>query len=295
MKGIILRRRKLGLGSCRGIRDNSTTGLDFIRNDKMKEQDFNNIDMVFRWGCTSNIPKGGLMYPDGKHYRSVINVATAIHLIGDKARFRKLLRNDQPELIPQTFFSMEEIMGEEEMGPLVVRPKHHAQGKHVYLVRTPQELTDAVKRCGEGWYASEYVDKAQEFRVFVSQGRAVWVAEKTPGNPEDVAWNVAKGGRFDNVRFDAWPLKVVRYAIESFNHSGLDFGGVDVMIGKNGGVYVIEINSAPSQTSPYRQSCTAKAFDYICNNGKEPIPLREGRGGYKKFIHPAICEEAELV
>ncbi len=286
MKGLLLRRRKLGLGSCRGIRDASTTGLDFVRNDSMKHEDFKGIDFVFRWGCTSNVPKG--------HLTTVVNVAAAIHLIGDKTRFRKLLRNDQPELIPETFFSMDEILAKDEIGPLIIRPKHHAQGKHVYLVRTPQELADAVKRCGEGWYASEYVDKAQEFRVFVSQGRAVWVAEKTPADPDAVAWNVAKGGRFDNVRFDNWPLKVIRYAIEAFNHSGLDFGGVDVMVGNNGEVYVIEINSAPSQTSPYRQGCTAKAFDWICNNGKEHIPLREGRGGYKKFIHPAIHEGAEL-
>ena len=218
MKGLLLRRRKLGLGSCRGIRDASTTGLNFVRNDTMKDGDFNNIDFVFRWGCTSNVP-----------VKNVINKAEAIHLIGDKTRFRRLLRNEQPDLIPQTFFSMDEIMAEDKMGPLIIRPKHHAQGRHVHLVRGPQELAEATRKCGEGWYASEYVDKAQEYRVFVSQGRAVWVAEKTPADPDAIAWNVAKGGRFDNVRFDAWPLKVVRYAIEAFNHSGLDFGGVDVI------------------------------------------------------------------
>ena len=30
------------------------------------------------------------------------------------------------------------------------------------------------------------------------------------------------------------------------------------------------------------------------SNGKERIPLVEDRGGYLKFIHPAICERAKL-
>jgi hypothetical protein len=73
--------------------------------------------------------------------------------------------------------------------------------------------------------------------------------------------------------------------------SGLDFGGVDVMVDRAGNCYVLEINSAPSQTSPYRQECTAKAFDYVVLNGKDNIPVVEQRGGWKKFAHPALSDE----
>jgi glutathione synthase/RimK-type ligase-like ATP-grasp enzyme len=130
--------------------------------------------------------------------------------------------------------------------------------------------------------------------VFVGSGRAVWVAQKTPGNPEDVAWNVAQGGRFDNVRFNDWPLKVVKTAIEAFNYTDLDFGGVDVIVDNNN-AYVLEINSAPSQTSPYRQECVAKYFDYVVKNGKNRIELIKEKGGYLKFIHPAIDNKAKMV
>ncbi len=129
----------------------------------------------------------------------------------------------------------------------------------------------------------------------MGQGRAVWVAKKTPGNPADIAWNVARGGRFDNVHFNDWPLRVVRTAIEAFNLSSLDFGGVDVMVDKEGKAYVLEINSAPSQTSPYRQECCAKMFDYMLDRGKGKIPLVEEKGGYLKFIHPAIDDKAKVV
>ena len=130
-----------------------------------------------------------------------------------------------------------------------------------------------------------------EYRVAVVQGRAAWVARKTPGNPEDVAWNVARGGRFDNVRWDEWPLKVVKIAIQAFNLTELDFGGVDVMVDREGECYVLEINSAPSLTSPYRQRCMAKCFDYMVEH-PERISVPEQRGGYRKFIHPALRDNA---
>ena len=68
--------------------------------------------------------------------------------------------------------------------------------------------------------------------------------------------------------------------------------GTPIMIDADGNCYILEINSAPSLTSPYRQQCMAKAFNYIVANNKTRIPLTTSRGGYKKFIHPAICNEA---
>jgi glutathione synthase/RimK-type ligase-like ATP-grasp enzyme len=150
------------------------------------------------------------------------------------------------------------------------------------------------------YYISELVDKVAEYRVFIVQGRVACVARKTPGNPREVAWNVAQGGRFDHVRWDDWPLQAVRKSVEAFNLSGLDFGGVDVMVDSNDRSYIIEINSAPSLPlmsngePTHRQECMAKCFDWIIRNGKERIPLVERRGGYRKFIHPAICDRAEV-
>jgi len=139
------------------------------------------------------------------------------------------------------------------------------------------------------------IKKVAEYRVFVVQGRVVSVAEKTPSNPDDIAWNVAQGGRFDVVSWDNWPLQAVRKSVEAFNLTELDFGGVDVMVDADGKAYVIEINSAPSLTSEYRQQCMAKAFDWIATNGKERIPLISEKGGYRKFIHPCITDRAILV
>jgi len=274
-KAYLLRRPKLGMSSGKGIQAHSKTGIISRRYAHNIPDD---VDMVFRWGCTADVPT-----------RNIINTAKAIHQVADKAVFRKTLNDG--ELCPPTFFDGGPPV---RRYPVVARPHVHARGKHTYLCHDQQELNAAIRKCGDGWYASTFIDKVAEYRIFIVQGRCVCVAQKTPANPDDVAWNVAKGGRFDNVRWDDWPLVGVRVGIEAFNLSSLDFGGVDVMIDGDGDATVLEINSAPSLTSPYRQECMAKAFDWIVDHGKERIPLIKERGGYLKFIHPAINGRAKV-
>lgn len=276
MAAVLLRRRKLGHKSCRDISGFSTAGLGVVRNDSNLPA---GTDLVFRWGTTSNVP-----------CNNVVNTAHAIHGVNDKTGFRRIL--NEHDLCPATWFSIDAVP--HDAFPVIVRPAHHSQGRHLHVCNSYVELQAACRVCGPGHYISKLINKVAEYRVAVVQGRAVWVAKKTPGNPDDVAWNVARGGRFDNVNWGDWPLRVVKCAIEGFNLSELDFGGVDVMVDAEGTPYILEINSAPSQTSPYRQQCMAKSFDYIIRNGKDRIPLIEARGGYRKFIHPAICDTAQL-
>lgn len=279
----LIRRRKLGRTSVREIARYSTTGLRGFRNDQIGTP--LDAPFIFRWGCTSNVGEG-----------TIVNTSEAIHLVSDKIAFRKIL--DEADLCPTTW-----VAGEEESisFPCVIRPGVHHQGRHLYVANNQAELISAIARArayrlgGGTWYASPLINKVAEYRVFCVQGRVTCVARKHPGNPDQVAWNVAQGGRFENVRFDEWPLKAVRISLEAFGLSGLDFGGVDVMVDQQGDCFVLEINSAPSLTSPYRQQCMAKAFDYIIQQGsKKAIPLRTERGDWKKFVHPAINENARI-
>ena len=282
MTAVMFRRRKLGRTSVREITRLSETGILNVRND----QPFpDNIDMVFRWGCTSNLPRGV----------KVINNAEAIHQVADKAGFRKT--SADMGLAPETSLSFAEWRADYaglKADKWVVRRATHHQGRFLDVFEKDQE--EAMKaKCaeyGEGnYYISKFIPKVAEYRVFVAQGRAGWVANKTPADKDAVAWNVAQGGRFDNVRWGDWPLAVVLCAIKAFNLTKLDFGGVDVMVDADGKPYVLEINSAPSLTSPYRQATTAKIFDYIVRNGADRIPLG-GHEGYRSLIHPALTDEA---
>lgn len=281
MSNYLLRRRKLGLGSCRGITQASETDLRFIRNDAALPND---AGWVFRWGCTSNVPAG-----------RIVNESRGIHAVSDKRGFRLALAAAQVS-IPETWAAEDFLRRPADQSLYVLRPATHAQGRHLYHGNSEEVCRQIRQRGLEGGYVSRLINKTAEYRVFVCQGRAVWVARKTPGNPNDVAWNVARGGRFDNVAWGDWPLRVVKEAIKAHAVSNLDFSGVDVMTDAEGVPYVLELNSAPSQTSPYRQQCVAKAFDWIVNhNSKDVIPLIQERGGYKKFIHPALTNEAQVL
>lgn len=277
----ILRRRKLGRTSVREIAARSNTGITGVLNDVDRPP--NNPRVVFRWGCTATI--------SGRP--TIVNSAEAIHRVANKAEFRKVLA--QNGLATPTWTSVVDWTEAGAPTPVVLRPTTHDQGRDLHVGRTTDEVLriarDIERRKG-GYYIAGLFNKTSEYRVFVAQGRAICVARKTPGNPRDIAWNVAQGGRFDNVRWDDWDIGAVRRAIEAFNLSGLDFGGVDIMSDGNRNYCVLEINSAPSLISPYRQDCFAKVFDYIVTNGKDPIPLQRERGGYRKFIHPAIINNA---
>ena len=275
---IILRRRKLGLTSCREIAARGMEAYCVVRNDKEVPEGH---DLCIRWGCTSNVP-----------IKNVLNKAAAIHEVNDKAGFRKKL--DDAELCTETWWNKDAVPREAINDGLIVRPRTHSRGRNLFVV-PEMSLDEACRRAGHGYYINRLITKATEYRMFVVSGRVVAVAEKTPGNPNDVAWNVAQGGRFDNVKWDGWPMKAVRKSVEAFNLTDLDFGGVDVMVDKDGEAYVIEINSAPSLTSDYRQTCFAKAFDYIIRNGKARLPMVNEKGGYLKFIHPAVCDRARMV
>lgn len=266
----LLRRRGLGKTSCDGIVAASQMSIGVHRSDRRLPE----ADVVIRWGCTATVPS-----------EHVINTAKAIHAVSDKLGFRRIL--DENELSPTTWFEREDVKF-----PAIVRPRYHSQGKNLWMVNDTTELDAAIARCPDGWYASEIIKKVAEYRVYVAQGRAIGVARKYPRDENAIAWNVAQGGRFEVCRWGDWPLKAVKHSIQGAALAGLDFGGVDIMLDADGNDYIIEINAAPSLTSKYRQQCFAKVFDYMIQNGKETLPLVEAKGGYKKFIHPAVCTEA---
>jgi RimK-like ATP-grasp domain len=275
----IIRKRGGGKESTDAITGQSLTGLRVFREDVQARlggrQTPREIGFLFRWGFCGPTPPA----------KTIVNEVGAIGLTSDKGRFRWKL--DEAKLCPKMF---KEVKGADF--PVVVRPGRHEQGVHVYKCDTPVQLQAALRACGAGAYISSYIPKVKEYRVFVCQGRVGWVAEKIPGANPGVSWNHAQGSHFENRRFDAWPLRSLKASVEAFNLSGLDFGAVDVMEDAKGKAYVLEINTAMALESEYRATCTARCFDYITKNGKGKIPLIEKKGGYKKFIHPAVNGEA---
>jgi len=271
----ILRRKGLGKGSCEGIAENLLpVDVGVCRSDQELPEE---ARYVFRWGCTATIPSKSI----------VVNEAKAIHFVADKMTSR--MKFAELELSPDTWTNI--LLLPQDGGPYIVRPQSHAQGKDCHYAENNYKASEAAYLCGDNYYISDYIPKVAEYRVFVVQGRVAWVANKVPGDVKDIAWNVAQGGRFENVKFGDWNLEAVRVAIEAMAIADLDFGGVDVMVDVDNNAYVLEINSAASHTSPYRKLCTARCFNYILAEGKGRIPT-VGFRSWKNFIHPAISDKA---
>ena len=187
----IIRRRKLGMSSVKGISSYSKQDIGWVRSDKPLPDD----DLYIRWGCTSNVPT-----------ENVLNTAKAIHEVNDKRMFRH--KTAKEGLSPETWLTVEDISDNAMEEGVIFRPKLHSRGRNTFHVTSKWRLHELAAIFPE-YYISEYVPKVAEYRVAVVCGRVVWVAAKTPGNPKDIAWNVAKGGRFDNVKWGDWNLDVL--------------------------------------------------------------------------------------
>jgi glutathione synthase/RimK-type ligase-like ATP-grasp enzyme len=271
----ILRRRGLGKTSCDAIAANSKHGIQVVRNDQGTVP--NDAKLIIRWGCTSNVPRGA----------TILNKVKSIHWVSNKAQSRVELQ-EVGIPVPRT------LVRDEKPDPkkaYIVRPEHHHQGRNLFLCRTAEEINEAVEKCGFGAYISEYIPKIREYRVYVVNGRVAAVAEKIPEDPKAIGWNHALGATFNNVKWRAWPIAGCQLAIAAAKVSGLDFTGVDIMEGPDHQFYVLELNSAPSLTSGYRQKVFAKVFDWIIEEGNEYMDYDVYKPSWKTLIHPALMEK----
>ena len=273
----ILRRIGLGLGSTKAIQELSQHEITIVRNDKLPE--FQENDVILRWGCTSSINN---VYTHPK----VLNKADNINLVNNKRSFRNVLQQLSPEIVPKTWFCREDP---NITYPCIIRPGKHAQGRNIILANSKNLIPEHTHPTFYNMYISEYIPKVAEYRVCFIQGRVAWVANKIPANPSNIAWNVAQGSKFENVSWKSWPIDVIETAHKAYKVSGLYLGGVDIMVDKDGRSYVLEINSAPSHTSPYRKKCTTKCIDYgITNNDFTHLIPDENFKKYGKWLHPAL-------
>lgn len=278
---ILLRRARKDKTTCEGIANVSTTGLKSHRVDRRLSEP---VDYLFRWGCILAAPSS-----------VEVNTADAIHWCNNKRQSR-LDMQESGVSVPRTMTTEEFLTREftpEEYIPYVLRRATHSQGRDIWYGGISTIRDEIRQQAVSGGYVSEFIGKRAEYRIMVVCNRVAWVAKKTPGNPEDVAWNVDQGGRFDNVRWGDWPMAAIKEALAAMAVGDVDFGGVDVMVDADGKAYVLEINSAPSHESEYRTSCTAKCFDYIVEHGKDHFDPPEKYRSWKNVIHPALWTREE--
>jgi len=282
---VILRRRKLGNTSCMAIKEFSEHDVTIVRNDRVLTSS-PNADILIRWGCSSIYPKSSGCV--------VLNKTESMHLTNDKSAFRRVCEENNV-VIPRTYYTSDNLPS--SIFPAILRPTHHSQGRRLYFLKDIGEF-NRLRRMGKvpsRYYVSEFIDKDAEVRVYCMSGRVVAMANKEVNNKGAIAWNHATGNSlFRNMRWNNWHVLSAIEGLKAFNTSGLEFGGVDVMI-KGNNVYVLEINAAPSLTSSYRQRCFSRGIDYLINeiNGNHEKPYFDFPKSIKKWsdlVHPYLLE-----
>lgn len=216
-----------------------------------------------------------------------INTAEAVRMARDKRQSRRLLRG----LCPTTW----DRRGDVQV-PCVIRPRRHHAAHGFHVCRSIAEVPRAIARCGLGWYASELIEKVNEYRVFVFQGRVIRVSEKLPPTVgravHDVAWNLANGGHSRTLKRKAWPITVAVAAIRAANRLGLDWTAVDVGVARDGRVVVFEANTAPGLTNPNTIEQIAFAFASVLDNPHlAPLDISQPLT-WRELIHPSLRPEA---
>lgn len=308
-KVVILRRKLLGYVSGREIMNNmrqehGLSDTHLIRHDRIGRRaariGLRNLgrpypdacEVLFRWGCTASYPG-----------EITINKSWMIQAVNNKVNFRrKCMEAGVP--LPKTFFDKDEaesFIGSTNSPPrgiyLIGRESYHAQGRRMSVIRNYEEL----QRDYRSDYWSEFIPKEKEFRYYTAFGRVIAVAEKIAGDREAIAWNHALGNSsFMNVRWNDWNLKAARAALEAQKAIGIDFGGVDIMT-KGRNVYVLEMNSAPTLSTEYRQIVFARMFSWVVREfdrtGEKPehasLPEDRSIGSYRDVALETILEGGE--
>jgi RimK family alpha-L-glutamate ligase len=128
---------------------------------------------------------------------------------------------------------------------VVVKPLFGSQGKGLLRLQAGMDIPDAAAVQGV-WYLQRYVEPAAgegrwcDWRVLVV-GAAVAAAMVRHGR----TWinNVARGARCEAAAPDA---TLHALAVAAARAVGMDYAGVDIMLGPGGGYQVIEVNSIPA-------------------------------------------------
>ena len=209
---------------------------------------------------------------------AVINSTEAVSIARDKRESRRILSG----ICPTTWT----LRGQIQV-PCVIRPRRHHAANKFFVCRTQADIDLAIRRCGPGWYASQLIEKAHEYRVFVLQGRVVCVSERFPADASAVAWNLAAGGRLINVKRKSWPIAACNASILAARRVGLDWTAVDVVTDRDGRALVLEVNTAPGLKNPYTMEQIAWALGSVAETPTLPA-LPASAADWQTLIHPSL-------
>lgn len=132
----------------------------------------------------------------------------------------------------------------EELGfPMIIKEAYGSFGQQVYLVKDYEQAVHVIDSFGsKDFLMQEFIEESvgKDIRINVVGGRVVSAILRY--NNSDFRSNISNGGSMKAYE----PSKEQKeMAVEACAALGLDFAGVDVLLGKDGEPVICEVNSNP--------------------------------------------------
>jgi RimK family alpha-L-glutamate ligase len=179
----------------------------------------------------------------------VWNDARAVECCVDKSMATYLIAKaglaTPPTFTAQTREEAEAITARECSGgaSLVLKPLFGAQGRGLRLIRSASDLAEEDE-VGGLYYLQRFVEPAgahwQDYRLFVCGGRTIAGMMRI-----GASWitNVKQGGQPQPAVLTGDLIEAAERATRAV---GADYAGVDLIRGRDGTLYVLEVNSMPA-------------------------------------------------
>jgi len=145
--------------------------------------------------------------------------------------------------------------------PGLARTASHYGGKGLQYVESAEDIPLNFD------YVVKYIDKRAEFRVHVGEFGDVELRYlqrklRLRDMPPAQVWNYKHGYRFHTRAVEDYP-HVMELGITAVRALGLHFGAVDVIMDRDGRLYVLEVNTAPGLKSEPSQEAYLTFFRNI--------------------------------
>ena len=164
------------------------------------------------------------------------------------------------------------------VGEYLGRQLSHTRGKGINLYRNERRVGPDR---GRPDYFTQLIPKVAEYRVWAFRRTPKALYQKVkryPGRRRDgVVWSHGQGYAFDFCHPDERTVKqeeICRIGAQAVDALDLDFGAADIIMDREGRIYVLEVNTAPGVEGP-RHGLTSLANSMVrwVNAG---FPARKG-------------------
>jgi len=145
--------------------------------------------------------------------------------------------------------------------PLLARKTHGHGGTDLMPVFEPQEIPWRIA-AGWDWFSS-YVPVQEEYRVWMFQGILIDTFKKVMRRPQEYQYlgrNFRNGFEFELCEAFNPATQLAQAAIKAI---GLDFGAVDMIHGRDGSMYILEVNTAPGVIRSGAQNTLRKFASHV--------------------------------